>query len=192
MWYIKHMVAILLVNHVLGPHWDHVCNILWISDKFGRLWYINVVCDILVLICGLWYIYMLCCLHGKAKKKNFRGGFPECLCCGTRGRRIFFKKKFFPECLNCSTRQRVFKKNSKIFPECCTRGRKKNDVGRRPTASSLPRVPTRHSAKPSPNTRFLTLGEGDFPVRGLAGGSSPSVTGPSPSATGTRGSQQFL
>ena len=29
----------------------------------------------------------------KTKKKNFRGGFPECLCCGTRGRGIFIKKK---------------------------------------------------------------------------------------------------
>ena len=42
---------------------------------------------------------MLCCLHGKAKnkKKNLRGGFPECLCCDTRGRGIFIKKnKFLP------------------------------------------------------------------------------------------------
>ena len=82
------------------------------------------------------------------------------------GKRDLKKTNFFPECLNYGTRQRVFKKNSKIFSECCTRGRKskkkENDVGRRPTASSLPRVPARHSAKPSPSARFLTLGEGDF------------------------------
>jgi hypothetical protein len=39
-----------------------ICNILRIPDIFGRLWFINVVCDILLLICGLWcvcvYIYM--------------------------------------------------------------------------------------------------------------------------------------
>ena len=115
----------------------------------------------------------------KTKKKNFRGGFPECLCCGTRGRGIFIKKtNFFPECLNFGTRQRVFKKKiQKSFPSVALgeENQKKNDVGHRPTASSLPRVPARHSAKPSPSARFLTLGEGDFPVRGLAGGSSPSV-----------------
>ena len=128
------------------------------------------------------YIYMLCCLHGKAKnKKKFRGGFPECLSCGTR-QRGFFKKKqnFFAECLSCGTRQRVFKKNQKSFPsvtlgeENQKKEKKENGVGRRPTASSLPRVPVRHSAKPSPSARFSTLG-GVFPVGGLAGGSSLCV-----------------
>ena len=144
---------------------------------------------------------MLCCLHGKAKnkKKRILEVASPSACAVALGEEGFKKKtNFFPECLNCGTPQRVFKKNSKVFPECCTRGRKskKNGVGRWPTASSLPRVPARHSAKLSPNARFLTLGEDDFPVRGLAGGSSPSVAlgeGFSecnwafPSATGTRG-----
>ena len=116
----------------------------------------------------------------KIKKKNFRGGFPECLCCGTRGRGIFFKKnKFLPRVpeLRHSAKSILKKKIQKSFPSVALgeENQKKNNVGRRPTASSLPRVPARHSAKPSPSARFLTLGEGDFPVRGLAGGSSPSV-----------------
>jgi len=54
----------------------------------------------------------------KQKKKNFRGGFPECLCCGTRERGIFKKKtNFFAECLSCGTRQTVFKKKSS--PSAC-------------------------------------------------------------------------
>jgi hypothetical protein len=76
-----------------------------------RLSFINVVCEILKLICGL-YKCMLCFSHGKAKekKKNWaspsawqvalreenikrkkEGGFPECLASGTRGRK--YKKK---------------------------------------------------------------------------------------------------
>ena len=121
------------------------------------------------------------------------------------GKRDFFKKKtnFFAECLSCGTRQRVFKKKFKNLSRVLHSGKKikKNDVGRRPTASSLPRVAARHSTKPSPSARFSTLREGAFPVGGLAGGSSPSVTlgegfpsatRPSLSATGTRESQQFL
>ena len=51
----------------------------------------------------------------KTKKKNFRGGFPECLCCGTRERGIFFKKNKFlcrvPE-LRHSAKKFVFLKPS--------------------------------------------------------------------------------
>jgi hypothetical protein len=68
-----------------------VCNIFWILYKFDRLWYINVVCDILLLICGLCYIYNIYALlftwkSKKQKKKDFQRGFPECLGCGARGR----------------------------------------------------------------------------------------------------------
>jgi hypothetical protein len=41
--------------------------------------------------------------------------------------------------------------------------------------SILLRVLGRHSGKASPSVRFLTLGEDLFPVRGIPGGSSPSV-----------------
>jgi hypothetical protein len=44
-----------------------------------------------------------------------------------------------------------------------------------PTSSILLRVLGRHSGKASPSVRFLTLGEDLFPVRGIPGGSSPSV-----------------
>ena len=113
------------------------------------------------------------------KKKKLEVASPSA-CAVALGKEGFFKKKtnFFPECLNFGTRQRVFKKKiQKSFPSVALgeENKKKNNVGRRPTASSFPRVPARHSAKPSPSARFLTLGEGDFPVRGLAGGSSPSV-----------------
>jgi hypothetical protein len=37
-----------------------VCNILWILDIFGRLWFINVVCDMLKSICGLQNICFVC------------------------------------------------------------------------------------------------------------------------------------
>jgi hypothetical protein len=46
-----------------------VCNILWILGIFGRLWFINVVCDMLKSICGL-HKYMLCLSNVKAKRKN--------------------------------------------------------------------------------------------------------------------------
>ena len=96
------------------------------------------------------------------------------------GKRDLKKKtNFFPECLNCGTRQRVFKKKFKNLSRVLHSGKKikkkENGVGRRPTASSLPRVAARHSTKPSPSARFSTLREGAFPVGGLAGGSSPSV-----------------
>jgi hypothetical protein len=44
-----------------------------------------------------------------------------------------------------------------------------------PTVSNLPRVLGRHSGKASPSVRFLALGEDLFLVRGVPGGSSPSV-----------------
>jgi hypothetical protein len=47
-----------------------VCNIFWIPDIFGRLIFKTVVCDILILICGLFvclslslYIYMCVCVY---------------------------------------------------------------------------------------------------------------------------------
>jgi hypothetical protein len=89
-------------------------NILWTPDKFGHLWYINVVLDILVLICDVCvcvYIYIYDLLFTRKTKKS---GFPECLdtwhsgkailkkgqgaspsaCAfGTRGRLFFLKKQ---------------------------------------------------------------------------------------------------
>jgi hypothetical protein len=41
-----------------------------------------VVCD----------IYILCCLHGKAKKRIFRGGFPSAWVAAL-GEEVFFKKR---------------------------------------------------------------------------------------------------
>jgi hypothetical protein len=52
---------------------------LWILDIFGRLSFINVVCDMLKSICGL-HKYMLCLSHVKAKrkeKKRRRRGLPR-------------------------------------------------------------------------------------------------------------------
>jgi hypothetical protein len=63
---------------------------LWILDIFGRLSFINVVCDMLKSICGL-HKYMLCLSHVKAKrkeKKEEEGGFPECMGSCTRGRHL--------------------------------------------------------------------------------------------------------
>ena len=126
------------------------------------------------------YIYaLLFTWKSKKQKKRILEVASPSACAVALGKEGFFLKKtnFFAECLSCGTRQRVFKKNQKSFPSVALgeENQKKNNVGRRPTASSLPRVPARHSAKPSPSARFLTLGEGDFSVRGLAGGSSPSV-----------------
>ena len=181
-----------------------VCNILWISDKFGRLWYINVVCDILLLICGLWYIYAL--LFTWKRKKKFRGGFPECLSRGTRQRGFFKKKQIsLPSAWAAALGKDYLKKIQKSSPSVALGEEKKeNGVGRWPTASNLSRVPARHSAKPSPSAWFSALEKDAFAGWGLAGGSStlprvlhsgkafPSATGPSPSATGTRGSHWLL
>jgi hypothetical protein len=50
-----------------------VFNILWISDIFGRLWYIDV---------DLWFVYIYVLFITRKNKKN---GFPEWLGSGTRG-----------------------------------------------------------------------------------------------------------
>jgi hypothetical protein len=86
-----------------------------------------------------------------------------------------FFSNFFPEC--CARGRGFLFKKKNFFPECCTRGRgffKKN--GRASTASNLSRVLVWHSGKASPSVRFLALGEDLFPVRGIPGRSSPSVT----------------
>jgi hypothetical protein len=56
--------------------------------------FINVVCEILKLICGL-YKYMLYLSHGKAKekrKKEKKGVFPECQMPRHSGKAKFLKK----------------------------------------------------------------------------------------------------
>jgi hypothetical protein len=109
----------------------------------------------------------------------------------TRGRAFFLKKQISSPSVALGE-EGFFLKIKKFFPECCTRGRgiffKKNlprvlHSGKRifkkkqttRTALNLPRVLGRHSGKASPSVRFLALGEGIFPVRGIPGGSSPSV-----------------
>jgi hypothetical protein len=133
-----------------------VCNILWILDIFGRLWFINVVCDMLKSICGL-HKYMLCLSHVKAKrkeKKRRRRGLPRVhgqlhsgktfikngdLALGTRHSGKGLKKQ-------------IFKKRN-FFPECCTRGRVKN----RETVSTALNRPQElgwHLGKASPSARI--------------------------------------
>jgi hypothetical protein len=60
---------------------------------FGRLLFINVVCDILKSICGL-YKYRFCLSHKKAKKRK-RRGLPRVPRQRHSGKRIFFKKRNF-------------------------------------------------------------------------------------------------
>ena len=131
---------------------------------------------------------MLCCLHGKAKnkKKRILEVASPSACAVALGKEGFLKKKtnFFAECQSCGTRQRVFKKNSKIFPECCTRGRKsKKRKRRRPPANGVKSSPSASTAlgKTFPECTI-------FDTRGRR----LSRERISRSATGTRGSQQFL
>jgi hypothetical protein len=66
-----------------------------------RLSFINVVCEILKSICGL-YKYMLCLSHGKAKEK----------------RKKRKKEGAFPECLSSATEENIKIKNEGVFREC--------------------------------------------------------------------------
>jgi hypothetical protein len=129
---------------------------------------------------------------GKAILKKRAGASPSACAFGTRGRLFkktkgaspsacawalgeeVFKKKieFLPRVLHSGKRFQNKKRN--FFPKCCTRGRvKKRETA--PTVLNRPRGGGWHSGKASPSVRFLALGEGLFPVRGIPGGSSPSV-----------------
>ena len=155
------------------------------------------------MVCDIYIYALLFTWKSKKQKKRILEVASPSACVVALGKEGFFFKKtnFFAECLSCGTRQRVFKKKiQKSFPSVAL-GEENKKKTTSANGVSLPRVPARHSAKPSPSARFSTLGEGAFPVRGLAGGSSPSVAlGEGfpecnwvfPSATGTRGSQQFL
>ena len=85
----------------------------------------------------------------KTKKKNFRGGFPECLCCGTRERGIFFKKKQIS--LPSAAAQALGKeylKKIKNLSRVLHSGKKikKNGVGRRPSANDVKSFPSASTA----------------------------------------------
>jgi hypothetical protein len=70
-----------------------VCNILWISDKFGHLWYVNVVCDIYswFLVCDIYALLFI--WKNKEQKRIFRGGaFPSALAAAL-GKEGFLKKQ---------------------------------------------------------------------------------------------------
>jgi hypothetical protein len=78
---------------------------MYSRDIWPHFWmchfsFINVVCEILKLICDL-YKYILYLSHGKAKeKREKKGSSPSGRCPGTRGRLNLRKQEgAFPECL---------------------------------------------------------------------------------------------
>jgi hypothetical protein len=91
---------------------------LYFILDFGQIW------SFVIYIYALLFTWK----SKKTKKKNFIGGFPECLGCGTQGRGFFFLKKrqiSSPSAWAAALGEEgFFKKKTKIFSECCTRGRK--------------------------------------------------------------------
>jgi hypothetical protein len=159
-----------------------VCNIMWILYKFDRLWYINVVCDILLLICGLWYIYALL-FTWKIKKKRFPEWLPRVHVLWHSGKRVsspsawapaLGEEGVFPECLGycaqgrgCLPRVSGLRRSGKRVSSPSValgedfflkkKKREGNGAGCSPKTSPVPRVSGRLSGKPSPSARFWAL-----------------------------------
>ena len=111
-----------------------------------------MVCDILVLICGLSYIYICFVVYMEKQKKNLEVASPS-TCAVALGKEGFFLKKtnFFPECLNFGTRQRVFKKKiQKSFPSVAlgeeNQKKRKKRKRRRPSANDVKSFPSASTA----------------------------------------------